>query len=342
MFYHSKGFDILGLQPSQYQAIMRIYEKRQFVSHDIQTSRYQEVIRKVPEYKHVEDEISSVSVQYGRRLLSGEESSTGSLHATLDSLSKQKERLLTAGGFPEDYLEPVYVCKDCKDTVYIGNQPCHCLKKMMIETLYQQSNLTSVLTQENFSTFNLNYYSDSFIDPKTNRSSRAIMLDARKTCQGFVTDFSGSSPNLLLYGDVGIGKSFLTHCIAKELMDQGYSVLYFSSPDFFSVFERITFHKDDTDARAIYEYIRDCDLLIIDDLGTEMTNSFITSTFFSCINERLLSKKSTVISTNITLDTLADLYTERTFSRITSSYTMLRLVGDDIRIKKRLMNREDA
>ena len=214
MFYHSKGFDILGLQPSQYQAIMRIYEKRQFVSHDIQTSRYQEVIRKVPEYKHVEDEISSVSVQYGRRLLSGEESSTASLHATLDSLSKQKERLLTAGGFPEDYLEPVYVCKDCKDTGYIGNQPCHCLKKMMIETLYQQSNLTSVLTQENFSTFNLNYYSDSFIDPKTNRSSRAIMLDARKTCQGFVTDFSGSSPNLLLYGDVGIGKSFLTHCIA--------------------------------------------------------------------------------------------------------------------------------
>ena len=102
-------------------------------------------------------------------------------------------------------------------------------------------------------------------------------------------------------------------------MDQGYSVLYFSAPDFFSVFERITFHKDDTDARAIYEYIRDCDLLIIDDLGTEMTNSFITSTFFSCINERLLSKKSTVISTNITLDTLADLYTERTFSRITST-----------------------
>ena len=341
MFYHSKGFDILGLQPSQYQAIMRIYEKRQFVSHDIQTSRYQEVIRKVPEYKHVEDEISSVSVQYGRRLLSGEESSTASLHATLDSLSKQKERLLTAGGFPEDYLEPVYDCPNCKDTGYIGNQKCHCFKKAIIDLLYEQSNLKEILKKENFSNFALDYYSTNFIDPKTGRSSRQVIEDALRICRNFVTSFGTDFQNLFLYGDVGVGKTFLSNCIAKELMDKEYSVLYFSASKFFSSLAKHAFDKQDVDAQNMFELIYNCDCLIIDDLGTEYTNNFIASQFFTCINERLLNSRSTIISTNLSLDTLADLYTERSFSRITSNYIMLKLIGDDIRIKKKLKNREE-
>jgi DNA replication protein DnaC len=111
-----------------------------------------------------------------------------------------------------------------------------------------------------------------------------------------------------LYGDVGIGKTFLTNCIAKELMDRECSVLYFSSSKLFSIFAKNAFDKSDIDAQNMYEYIFDCDLLIIDDLGTELTNAFVTSQFFTCINERLLTRKSTIISTNLSLDTLADLY----------------------------------
>ena len=115
----------------------------------------------------------------------------------------------------------------------------------------------------------------------------------------------------------------------------------FSAPAFFNTLAHHTFDKGDVDAQNMYEFIYDCDLLIIDDLGTEYTNAFVSSQFFSCINERLLSKHSTIISTNLSLDALADLYTERSFSRITSNYIMLKLIGDDIRIKKKLLNREE-
>ncbi|MCI8293694.1 MAG: ATP-binding protein [Hespellia sp.] len=332
----------MGLKASQYQAIMRTYEQKQLKSHDIATKRYEEVCGCIPEFKSLDDSIAALSVQHGRRLLDGDENALLSLREKIDRLREDKRNLLKNGGFSVDYLEPVYECQDCQDTGYIGNEKCHCLEQAIIESLYQQSNLKDVLIHENFNTFSMQYYSENFVDPKTNRSSRAIMTEALQTCKAFTVNFQSLSPNLLLYGDVGVGKTFLSHCIAKELMDAGYSVLYFSSAEFFSIFERITFHKDDGDAENIREYIHDCDLLIIDDLGTEMTNNFITSSLFTCINERLLNQKSTIISTNITLDTLADLYTERTFSRITSNYTMLRIVGDDIRIKKRLMNREDA
>ena len=142
-------------------------------------------------------------------------------------------------------------------------------------------------------------------------------------------------------GDVGVGKTFLSNCIAKDLIEAGFSVLYFSAPTLFNTLAQGTFDKNDADAKNMYEYIFDCDLLIIDDLGTELTNTFIASQLFTCVNERLLSKRSTLISTNLSLDTLADLYTERSFSRITSNYIMLKLIGDDIRIKKKLTNREE-
>ena len=332
----------MGLKASQYQAIMRIYEQKQLKSQDIMNRRYDEVCRSFPEFRKLDESISALSVQCGKRLLEGDTSAMDTLHKELASLRSRKQDLLMSGGFPADYLEPVYECPDCRDTGYTGSRKCHCLERMIVDTLYQHSNLKGILERENFDTFSLKYYSDNFIDPKTGRSSRAVIKDALKTCRAFVSGFEDTSPNLLLYGDVGVGKTFLSHCIAKELIDSGHSVLYFSSAEFFSVYERVTFHKEDSDAKNLSDYIRECDLLIIDDLGTEMTNSFITASLFACINERLFNKKSTIISTNITLDTLADLYTERTFSRITSSYTMLKLIGDDIRIKKKLMNREDA
>lgn len=169
-----------------------------------------------------------------------------------------------------------------------------------------------------------------------------VIQDALKLCHHFADTFGTEFNNLFLYGDVGVGKTFLSNCIAKELMDREYSVLYFSSSKFFSILAKNTFDKNNIDAQNMYEYIFDCDLLIVDDLGTEFTNSFVASQFFTCINERLLSRKSTIISTNLSLDTLADLYTERSFSRITSNYTMVKLIGDDIRIKKKLIkNREE-
>ena len=166
------------------------------------------------------------------------------------------------------------------------------------------------------------------------------MKKAVAVAKEFVDTFEEEFCNLFFYGDTGVGKTFLSNCIAKELMDRSYSVIYLSSFELFDTLAKSKFGKDDT-ADQMNEHILDCDLLIIDDLGTELANSFTVSQLFLCLNERILRRKSTIISTNLSLESLVQIYSERTFSRITSNYTMLKLTGDDIRIKKKLMNLEE-
>lgn len=329
----------MGLTNSQYDAIMRSYEQRQLHNKDVLFARYEEVYRKIPALKEIDESISSLGVRQARKLLNGDENAVASFRKERLSLSARKEQLLAEHGFPKNYLEPVYHCPDCQDTGYIGNEKCHCFKTAVIHLLYTQSNLQEILEKENFDTFSLSYYSQNYIDPKTGRSSYELMQDALASCHEFVDTFSETFRNLFLYGSTGVGKTFLSHCMARELINKSYSVIYFTAFELFDIIARSKFDKDEA-AALMYEHIFDCDLLIIDDLGTELTNTFTSSQLFLCLNERLLKRKSTIISTNLTLESLVELYSERTFSRITSNYTMLRLTGDDIRIQKKLMNRE--
>jgi DNA replication protein DnaC len=155
-------------------------------------------------------------------------------------------------------------------------------------------------------------------------------------CQSFIKLFDKDYQNLFFYGTVGTGKSFLSCCVAKELMDRGSLVIYFSSSQLFDTLSKSTFDKDSKEAiSGISEDICDCDLLIIDDLGTELTNSFVSSQLFSCLNNRHLRKKSTIITTNLSLGELRDRYSDRIFSRITSNYKVCKLTGHDIRMLKK-------
>lgn len=330
----------MAINNAQYNAIFRNYEQKQIHSRDMLDKRRQTVYCQIPELEDIHNSISLLSVNQARKLLNGDESALADLKAQLKVLTDRKADLLISEGFPVDYLEPVYECSDCKDTGYIGNQKCHCFQKAIIDLLYTQSNLQDILRRENFDTFSLSYYSDNYIDPLTGRSSLAIMKNAYLTAREFVDTFADDFRNLFFYGDTGIGKTFLSNCIAKELIDKSFSVIYLTSQEFFDTMAKGKFEKDDS-AEEMCEHIFDCDLLIIDDLGTEFTNSFTVSQLFLCLNERLLRRKSTIISTNLSLESLVEIYSERTFSRITSNYTMLKLTGDDIRIKKKLMNRED-
>lgn len=322
---------------------MRIYEKKQSKSRAMLHARYEEVYKKSPELKTLDESVSALSVNYGRQLLNGNEQAVDSLKKEMASLRKSRQELLVSCGFATDYLEPVYECADCQDTGYVGNQKCHCFKKAVCDILYEQSNLKEILQRENFDTFQLDYYPLNYLEAKSGHTyqARAMMVETLAACKEFVRTFRENRGNLFLYGDVGVGKTFLSNCIARDLIEEGFSVIYFSAPTLFNTLAQSTFDKNRPEAKDMQEYIYDCDLLIIDDLGTEFTNSFIVSKFFSCVNERLLNKRSTVISTNLSLDTLADLYTERAFSRITSNYTMLKLIGDDIRIKKKLRRFSD-
>lgn len=325
----------MALTNAQYDEIMRDYEARQTANRHVQELHIQEVYGKAPQLKELDDRIASTSLASAKKLLSGDDSALTDLKKQLRLLQEEKHTIISSLGYPENYLDMPYTCPDCQDTGYIGNQRCHCFKQAAIDLVYTQSNLKTILEKENFSTFSLSYYSDTQINPATNLSALETAKDALRASRTFIESFEKEFSNLFFYGDTGVGKTFLSNCIAKELLDRGHSVIYFTAFELFHIFEKTVFERD-AEAAEPYQNIFDCDLLIIDDLGTEMSNSFTTSQLFLCLNERILRKKSTIISTNLSLNQLAEIYSERTFSRISSNYTMIKLFGDDIRIKKKL------
>ena len=324
----------MSLNNSQYNAIMRIYNQRQFQDKYEQDQRREEVYQKVPQIRQIEDEISSQAVRCARKLLDGDTNAKEELKQHIEDLREQKEVLLSAFGFPADYMEMHYACPECQDTGYVDGRKCRCFKKEAIRLLYSQSNIEEVLLRENFDSFSYEYYDDRVVIPEIQMTVADYMRQVHTWCKEYVENFEKKGGNLIFTGSTGVGKTFLTNCIAKALIDQYQSVIYLSSNDLFDVFSKNKFHYDtEEEMKDMYQYILDCDLLIIDDLGTELNNTFVSSQLFYCINERLLRKKSTIISTNLSMTMLRDTYSDRISSRIISQYSIIPLYGDDIRTK---------
>ena len=324
----------MSLNNSQYNAIMRIYNQRQFQDKYEQDQRREEVYQKVPQIRQIEDEISSQAVRCARKLLDGDTNAKEELKQHIEDLREQQEVLLSAFGFPADYMEMHYACPECQDTGYVDGRKCRCFKKEEIRLLYSQSNIEEVLLRENFDSFSYEYYDDRVVIPEIQMTVADYMRQVHTWCKEYVENFEKKGGNLIFTGSTGVGKTFLTNCIAKALIDQYQSVIYLSSNDLFDVFSKNKFHYDtEEEMKDMYQYILDCDLLIIDDLGTELNNTFVSSQLFYCINERLLRKKSTIISTNLSMTMLRDTYSDRISSRIISQYSIIPLYGDDIRTK---------
>ncbi len=327
----------MPLSNSQYDEILREYHAKQIRNQRLAESRKKEVYKKNPRLKEIDDAVSTCSVIQARKLLNGHREALNSLHEEINGYREEKLLILKEMGYTEDYFIPDYDCSDCKDSGFVKGQRCHCFKQRAIDLVYTQSNIKSILKEENFQTFSYKYYSEIEINPATGLTSLETMKKAVAECRRFIEEFDNKFLNLFLYGDTGVGKTFLSNCVAKELLDTGHSVIYFTAFQLFDIFEKNTFRNDrDSDIIAAHQNIFDCDLLIIDDLGTEMPNSFTISQLFLCINERILRKKSTIISTNLPIKQMAQIYSERTFSRISSNYIMLKLFGDDIRIQKKI------
>lgn len=323
----------MALTNSQYNTIMKKYEEKQLYARRDLDERQAFVNKTIPEYQEISSRISSLSLEQASRLLDGDESALTELKSSMTLVRNKKKQLLADAGLPSDYLELHYVCPACKDTGYIGNEKCHCFKQQIISLLYQQSNIREMLNENNFSTLSYDFYEGEDL---------LHFKNAVKTCKDFIDCFNSGYQNLFFYGTVGTGKSFLSGCVAKELMDCGHSVIYFSSTGLFEKLSRMSFDYSAKDELAdLYEDLYSCDLLIIDDLGTELTNNFSSSHFFSCLNERILRKKSIIISTNLSLQELRDRYSDRIFSRITSNFKLCKITGPDIRMyKKRLTIRK--
>lgn len=323
----------MPLTNQQYDSIFREFGEKQNRSQRKRLQKITEIYEKIPEYEEVEHSISSVSVAQGRKLLNGDDQALIDLKHTLRTLSEKKHRLLRDAGYPENYLEPEYECPLCKDTGYIGGQKCNCLKQRIVALLYEQSNIKEALEKENFSMLSYDYYEKEDLE----RFRQTVFASKR-----FIATFSSVYRNLFFYGSVGAGKSFLSNCIAKELIEMGNLVLYFSASSLIDTLAgNSSAGKLREDLYAISQDLYNCDLLIIDDLGTEYTNAYVVSQLFSCLNERHLRRKSTLISTNLSLEDLRNKYSERIFSRITSNYDMYKITGPDIRMyRKTMMNRK--
>ena len=248
------------------------------------------------------------------------------------NLTLQMERQeLIAANFEEGYLDEAPICDRCGGTGYMGSAMCECLTELCRQE--QKKELTFLSAgQERFDQFRPDYYPDR-IDPTYGVSIRTIMEKTFQTCKRYAYSFSDKSPNLLFSGDTGLGKTFLSACIARTVADSGHSVVYESAGHLFAKLERAKFEGSEEARQDAAKYTA-CDLLIVDDLGTEMAGQFVTSALYTLINDRLLEHKPTIISTNLTVEDLTRRYSPQIVSRLRGSYVRVPFLGDDIRVKK--------
>ena len=252
--------------------------------------------------------------------------------ARLENLELQQERaILAMENFEEGYLDDSPICDKCGGSGYIGSNMCECLTELCRQ---EQKKEVSVLSgsREAFNQFRLDYYPDR-IDPKYGASPRTIMERNLKICRTYALTFAPNAGNLLFVGGTGLGKTFLSACIARAVADRGYSVVYESAGHLFGKLEQAKFSPSEETRREAARFT-ECDLLILDDLGTEMPGQFVTAAFYTLLNDRILAGKPMVISTNLNIDEAARRYSPQIASRLQGSFQGLTFVGEDIRILK--------
>lgn len=287
----------------------------------------------VPRLKDIDLQLRKTMAQAAQAVFT----SGGNVEAAMqkvrqENLSLQQERqMLIDANFPESFLDEKPICPHCGGSGYVGSNMCACLKELCRQEQKKELTLLNV-GDANFDQFRLDYYPDR-IDPKLGVNIRALMEKNFKTCRNYAYGFTENSENLLFSGGTGLGKTFLSACIARTVADNGYSVVYETAGHLFSKLERAKFDSDE-EARIETGKYTACDLLIIDDLGTELGGQFVTTVLYSLINDRLLRGKPTIISTNLTNEELESRYSGQIVSRLRGAYRRIPFLGDDIRVKK--------
>ena len=324
----------MRLNTEEYNRIMDIYAERRAEDERLFRAKTERLYSAHPELLSFRDRSRDLAAGRAKALIAGNEEAVKRFRAEEDALRAERDARMKALGLTEADFAPVYTCPDCKDTGYIGREKCHCFRDEERRLLYEDSRLGEVLAEENFDTLSTDYYSRKA--GRNGRSQYDDMTAVIARLKAFSAHYPEDRGSFLFYGPTGVGKTFFSNCIAKAMLDRGFTVLYYSSVSLFEKFsEALSDRAGDTQA-VLSDRLLQSDLLIIDDLGTELLNSYTSGKFFQIVNERAIHHKSTVISTNLDLATLKDRYTERIASRILLNYEPLRLEGDDIRIQKML------
>lgn len=331
------------MQESKLREILTSYERKRDKADRLLEQRKFDVYKQIPKVKEIEDEINKVGLEMMKLVLKNPSNKTSlSLEAKekIQALTKEKQELLDKWNVPKGYLEIQYECSLCKDRGFLPNgKKCNCLKQAIINESYKMSNLSRILEKQNQCTYDDSIFSE-VVDPDTGISPRQNMQLILSDCDEFIYDFDKENDkNLLFYGDTGLGKTFMSSYIAKELLDKGYLVIYQTAFKMFEIIEEYKFRNADKHmSREDYENLFECDLLIIDDLGTELTNTFTISELFIILNTRLLNGKKTIISTNLNPAQLGEFYTQRIFSRIFDKFKMIKFIGADLRWQNEISN----
>ena len=311
------------------QKIEEEYSRIRDKNDEIRRNRLSEIYGILPRVAEIDAEISELRSGMIKSIFSKTENSEN-IHSKINILLDERELLLKTANFPGDYTSAVYTCKKCSDTGYIMTRPCECYRAKRLKYLREYANLTEAMKNHTFDKFNFSLYEKGGAG---DISPFDYAVSAFTQCTNFVKNEEfKSGKNMILYGTTGLGKTFLCSCIANALTDAGVQVMYQTAYTMSNQMEEQKFRGIDN--HEITDLYYTVPVLIIDDLGTEFSSSFTSSVIFDVLNNRLGNGKSTILSTNLSIDEIKDHYGARIQSRILGEYELLKLTGNDIRTKK--------
>lgn len=326
------------MKKSREREILLEYENTRNKNLRIQEENIRLVYEKIPEIKNIDNAIRKIGLKITRGAIDGlSEKEIDDLENNLDTLIEEKNLLLSSNSMQNDILDLKYDCEYCKDTGFLDSgEKCKCLKQKILNESYKMSNIDKVLDENNFDNFKFNIFSGSLVEgyEKSPRENiKEIFLEASSFINHFDKNREDRKDNLLFTGETGLGKTYMSSCIAREIISAGYTVIYQTA---FTLMDVIEKYKFKTESFSIldeenYNNLFTSDLLIIDDLGTELINSFTISELFNIINSRINSKKKIIISTNLDIGKIGEFYTDRVLSRILGNFKIYEFYGTDLR-----------
>lgn len=298
--------------------------------------RFKEIEELYPEIVELDNKIKKLSLQLSLAILRSDDpdKTVQEYKDKITDLRAEKCELLVSKGYTPDYLSLHYECSKCKDTGFVDRKPCSCYKEKLVNLYYENSLLKDTVKDKNFDNFDMSLFSphkigDEKYSPRKNMENTLSFI-----LKDYLPKFNSINTNLLFYGNPGSGKSYLSYCIAKALLDTGHLVLYKTSDELISDLRNIRFNND----KNLEQLLTTCDLLIIDDLGAEQRNDFSITELFNLLNKRLLHNKKMLISTNLSLADITKLYSERIYSRLIGDFKLCKFYSEDIRITLNLKN----
>ena len=320
----------MGYNSSIYKKIYDEYSQKYLVARDRADARARELRAKIPEIARLDRELSLTGLEIFSASLSGGDTASkiAEIRAKNEGLQQKRAEILISNGYPADYSDVKYDCAKCGDTGFVDNTMCSCMREALTLAGIENSGFANLIREQRFDNFSLDYY-------KKNANNYEMMGRNFEFLKSYAENFNPhTSDSVLMMGGTGLGKTHLSSAVARKVIEKGNDVFYTGAIDLFSQFEIQRFKSYNNEPNELIERYFECDLLIIDDLGTEMINQFSVSTLYNLLNDRLSRKKPTIVSTNLSQEDIKKKYTDRITSRMFGEYKIVFFTGTDIRAQK--------